>query len=76
MIHTVKGFSVVYTVEVFSLFPCFAHDQTNVGNLISDYTAFSKSKPYIWMFSVHILLKLSLKDFELTLLTHEVSTIV
>ena len=36
----------------------------NVGNLISDSSAFSKSSLYIWKFSVHTLLKLSLEDFE------------
>ena len=36
----------------------------NVGNLISGSSAFSKSNLYIWKFSVHVLLKPSLKDFE------------
>ena len=65
VIHTVKGFSVVNEVEVdvFLEFPCFPCDQTNVGNLISS-SAFSKSSLYIWKFSVHILLKPSLKNFE------------
>ena len=65
VIHTVKGFSVVNEVEVdvFLEFPCFPCDQTNVGNLISS-SAFSKPSLYIWKFSVHILLKPSLKNFE------------
>jgi len=65
VIHTVKGFSIVNEVEVdvFLEFPCFPCDQTNVGNLISS-SAFSKPSLYIWKFSVHILLKPSLKNFE------------
>ena len=66
VIHTVKGFSVVNEAEVDVLleFPCFFYHPTDVGNLISDFSAFSKSSLYIWKFSVHILLKPSLKDFE------------
>ena len=36
----------------------------DVGNLISGSSAFSKSSLNIWNFSVHIILKPSLKDFE------------
>ena len=66
VIHTVKGVSVVNEVEVdvFLEFSCFFHDPTDVGNLISGSSAFSKSSLYIWNFSVHILLKPSLKDLE------------
>ena len=66
VIHTVKGFSVVHEAEVdaFLEFPCFFYEPTDVGNLISDSSAFSKSSLYIWNFSAHILLKPSLKDFE------------
>ena len=65
VIHTVKSFGVVNkAVDVFLEFPCFFHDPTDVGNLISGSSAFSKSSLYIWNFSVHILLKPSLKDFE------------
>ena len=69
MIHTVKGFSIVNEaeVDVFVEFSCFFYDLTDVGNLtanISGSSAFSKSSLYIWKFSVHILLKPSLKDFE------------
>ena len=62
----VKGFSVVNeaVVDVFLEFPCFFYDPTNDGNLISGSSAFSKSSLYIWKFSVHVLLKPSLKDFE------------
>ena len=66
VIHTVKGFNLVNEIEidVFLEFSCFFYDPTDVGNLISGSSAFSKSSLYIWKFSVHILLKPSLKDFE------------
>ena len=66
VIHTVKGFSVVSESEVgvFLEFPCFLYDPTDVGNLISASSAFSKSNLYVWQFSVHVLLKPSLEDFE------------
>ena len=51
-------------VGVFLRFPCFLYDPTNVGNLVSGSSAFSKPTLYIWNFSVHLLLKPSLKDFE------------
>ena len=63
VIHTVKGFSVVTEANVF-LGCCFLYDPTNVGNLISGSSAFSKPSLYIWKFSVHVLLKPSLRDFE------------
>ena len=66
MIHTVKGFSVVNEaeVDVFLEFSCFFYDTTIVGSLISGPSAFSKSSLNIWKFSVHILLKPSLENFE------------
>ena len=66
VIHTVKGFSVVNEAEVHvSLeFSCFLYDPTNVGSLISGSSAFSKPSLYIWKFSVHVLLRSSLKSFE------------
>ena len=66
VVHSVKGFRVVNkAVDVFLEFPCFFYDPVDVGNLLSGSSAFSKSILYIWKFSVHILLKASLKDFEL-----------
>ena len=64
--HTVKGFDIVNEaeVDVFLEFLCFFYDPTDVGNFISGSSAFSKSSLYIWNFSVHVLLKPSLKDFE------------
>ena len=65
MIHTVKGFGVVNEAEVdFFLNSLFFYDPGDVGNLISGSSAFSKSSLCVWKFSVHILLKPSLKDFK------------
>ena len=64
VLHTVKDFSIVNEADVFLKFLCFLHDPVNVGNLISGSSAFYKSGLHIWKFSVHILLKPSLKDFE------------
>ena len=66
MIHTVKGFGIVNKaeVDVFLEFSCFFGDPTDVGNLISGSSAFSKSNVNIWKFLVDILLKPSLDDFD------------
>ena len=66
VIHTVKGFSVVNEaeVDVFIEFSCFFKDPEDVGNLISGSSAFSKSSLNIWKFSVHILFKPGLENFE------------
>ena len=66
VIHTAKGFSVVNKAEVDVLldFSCFFYDPVDVGNLISGSSVFSKFSLYIWKFSVHVLLKPSLGDFE------------
>ena len=66
MIHTVKGFGIVDKAElvVFWEFSCFFNDPTDVGNLISGSSNFSKSSLNIWKFMVHILLKPGLEKFE------------
>ena len=64
VIHTVKRFSVVKDADIFLEFFSFFYDPTNVGNLISGSSDFSKPSLYIWKFSVHVLLKPSLKDSE------------
>ena len=66
MIHTVKGFSVVNETEaaVCLEFHSFYYHPMEVDNLISGSSVFSKSSLHIWKFSVHILLKPSLRDFE------------
>ena len=66
VIHTVEGFGIVdkAEIDVFLELSCFFDDPADVHNLISGSSAFSKSSLNIWNFLVHILLKLSLKDFE------------
>ena len=69
MIHSQRLFSVVNEteVDVFLEFSCFLCDPVNIGNLISGSSAFFKPSLNIWKFSVHIMLKPSLKDFKLNL---------
>jgi len=57
VIYTVKGFSIVNEADVSLEFPCFFCDPVDVGNLISDSSAFSKSSSYIWKFLIHVLLQ-------------------
>ena len=66
MIHTVKGFGLVNKAEVDVLLElsCFFDDPMDVGNLISGSSAFSKSSLNIWNFTVHVLLKPGLENFE------------
>ena len=66
VIHTVKGFGIVNKagVDVLLELSCFFHDPKDVGNLISSSFAFSKSSLNIWKFSVHVLLKPGLENFE------------
>ena len=60
-----KGFNVVNEADFFFLeFPCFLYDPQDVGNLISGSPAFSNASLHIWKFSVCLLLKCALKDFE------------
>ena len=65
VIHTVKGVGVVNKAEadVFLEFSCFFDDPTDVGNLISGSSAFSKTSLNIWKFMVHVLLKAWLGEF-------------
>ena len=66
VIHAVKDFSIVNEadVDVFLEFSCFFDDPADVGNLVSDSSAFSKSSLNIWKFSDHIPLKPRLEKFE------------
>ena len=66
VIHTVKGFGIVNKAEidVFLELSCFFYDPTDVGNLISGSSAFSKSSLNIWKFTFHVLLKPGLENFE------------
>ena len=66
VIHAVKGFGIVNKAEidVFLELSCFFHDPVDFANLISGSSAFSKTNLNIWKFTVHILLKPGLKNFE------------
>src|SRR5574341_989539 len=66
VIHTVKGFGIVNKTEiaVFLELSSFLHDPADVGNLISGSSAFSKTSLNIRKFTVHVLLKPDLDNFE------------
>ena len=66
VIYTAKAFDVVNKAEidVFLELSCFFYDLMGVDNLISGSSAFSKTSLNIWKFTVHILLKPGLKNFE------------
>ena len=66
VMHTVKGFGIVNKAEVdiFLELSCFFDDPADVGNLISATSAFSKTSLNIWKFTVHVLLKPDLENFE------------
>ena len=66
VIHTVKGFGIINKAEidVFLEFSCFFDDPVDVGSLISVSSAFSKTSLNIWKFTVHILGKTGLENFE------------
>ena len=66
MIHIVKGLGVLSEaeVDVFLEFSCFFYDPTDIGNLIFGSSDFSKSGLNIWKFTVHMLLKPGLENFE------------
>ena len=61
--HTVKGFGIVNKTKVI-FFSHFFDDPTDVGNLISGSSAFSKSSLNIWKFTVQVLLKPGMENFE------------
>ena len=66
MIHTVKGFDIVNKseIDVFLELSCFFDDSGDVGNLISGFSAFSKTSLNIWKFMIHVLFKPGLENFE------------
>ena len=66
VIHAIKGFGLVNKAEidVFLELSSFFHDPADVGNLISGSFAFYKTSLNIWKFTVHVLLKLGLENFE------------
>jgi len=77
VIHTVKGFGVISKAEVDVLLElsCFFYDPTDVGNLISGSSAFSKTSLNIWKFMVHVLLKPGWIILSITLLACEMSAL-
>ena len=78
VIHRVKGFGIFNKAEVdgFLELSCFFDDPTEVSNLISASSDFSKSSLNIWKFTVHMLLKPGLENSDITLLACEMSAIV
>ena len=66
VIHTVKGFGIVNKAEidVFLELSCFLDDSVDVGNFISGSSAFSETSLNISKFTVHVLLKPGLENFE------------
>ena len=66
VIHTVKGFGIVNKAEidVFLELSCFFHDPADVDNWISGSSAFSKTSLNIREFTVHVLLKPGLENFD------------
>ena len=78
VIPTVKGFGIVNKAEVYVFLElaCFFNNPMDVGNLVSDSYALSKSSLNIWKFMVQVLLKPGLENFEHYLLACEMSAIV
>ena len=78
VIQTVKGFGIVdkAEIDVFLELSCFFDDPVDVGNLFSDSSAFFKTSLNIWKFTVHILLKPDLENFEHYFARYEMSAIV
>ena len=78
MIHTVKGFGIVNKAEinVFLELSCFFDDSSDVGNLISGSSAFSKSSLNVWKFTVHTQLKPARRILSSTLPVCEMSALV
>ena len=66
MIHTVRGFGIdnKAEIDVFLELSCFLYDPVDVGSLISGSSAFSETSLNIWKFTVHVLLKPGLENFE------------
>src|SRR5574341_1139742 len=66
VIHTVKGFGIVKKaeVDVFLEFSCFCDVPADVDNLISCFSVFSKSRLYIWKFTILVLLKPVFQNFK------------
>ena len=66
VILTVKDFGIVNKakIDIFLELSCFFDDPTDVGNLISGSSDFPKCSLNIWKFTVHVLMKPGLENFE------------
>ena len=66
VIHTVEGFGIVNKAEIdaFLELSCFFDDPVDVGSLIAGSSAFSKTSLNRWTFTVYVLLKPGLENFE------------
>ena len=64
MIHTVKGIVNKAEIDVFLELSCFFDGAEDVSNLISGPSASSKTSLNIWKFTIHVLLKSGLENFE------------
>ena len=66
VIPTVKVFGIVNKAEIdgFPELYCLFDDPVDIGNLIFGSSAFSKTSLNIWKFTVHVLLKPGLENFE------------
>ena len=78
VVHTIKGFGIVHKTEVdiFLELSCFFDDLTNVGNLISGSSVFSKSSLNIWNFMFMYCCSLAWRNLSITLSACEMSAIV
>ena len=65
VIHTVFGTVNKAEIDIFLELSCFFDDPVDVGNLISGSSAFSETSLNNWKFTVHVLLKPDLENFEL-----------
>ena len=64
VIHIIKSFGTANKVDLFLELSCFFSDPVDIGNLISSYSAFSKSSLSMWKFSVQVLLEPGRENFE------------
>ena len=78
VIYIVKGLGIINKeeIDVVLKFSCFFYDPTDLSNMISVSSAFSKSILNIWKFMVHVQLKPVLENFKPSSLMCEMSAIV
>ena len=77
VVYAVKDFGVINKADVSLEFSCFFfYDPSDVGNLISSSSAFSKNSLNIWKFAIHVLLKPGLENLNISFLACEMSAVV